>query len=56
MPENADWSKRMLLVEDNANDIELTMAALEELRLGSEVFVVRDGNRRSTTSSGVAHM
>lgn len=45
MPEIADWPKRMLLVEDNANDIELTMAALEELRLGNDVFVVRDGEQ-----------
>lgn len=45
MPEIADWPKRMLLVEDNVNDIELTMAALEELRLGGEVFVVRDGEQ-----------
>lgn len=45
MPEIADLPKRMLLVEDNANDVELTMAALEELRLGGEVFVVRDGEQ-----------
>jgi len=45
MPAAPDGPKRMLLVEDNANDIELTMAALDELRLGSDVFVVRDGEQ-----------
>lgn len=35
--------KRILLVEDNANDIELTFAALEENRLANEVIVARDG-------------
>ena len=34
---------RILLVEDNANDIELTFAALEENHLANEVVVVRDG-------------
>jgi CheY-like chemotaxis protein len=35
--------KRILLVEDNANDIELTLVALEENHLANEVVVVRDG-------------
>lgn len=35
--------KRILLVEDNANDIELTFAALEENHLANEVVVARDG-------------
>jgi CheY-like chemotaxis protein len=35
--------KRILLVEDNANDIELTLAALEENHLANEVVVARDG-------------
>lgn len=35
--------KRILLVEDNANDIELTFAALEESHLANEVDVARDG-------------
>jgi CheY-like chemotaxis protein len=35
--------KRILLVEDNANDIELTLAAFEENNLANEVVVVRDG-------------
>ncbi|HAA26673.1 MAG TPA: two-component system response regulator [Cyanobacteria bacterium UBA8553] len=35
--------KRILLVEDSANDIELILAALEENHLGNEVVVVRDG-------------
>ncbi len=35
--------KRILLVEDNPNDIELTLAALQECRLANEVEVVQDG-------------
>ena len=35
--------KRILLVEDNVNDVELTFAALEENHLANEVVVVRDG-------------
>lgn len=35
--------KRILLVEDDPNDIELTMIALEKNNLASEVFVSRDG-------------
>lgn len=35
--------KRILLVEDSENDIELTLAALEEAHLANEVDVVRDG-------------
>ena len=35
--------KRILLVEDSAKDIELTLAALEEHRLANEVVVCRDG-------------
>lgn len=35
--------KRILLVEDSANDIELILAALEEHHLANEVIVVRDG-------------
>jgi CheY-like chemotaxis protein len=35
--------KRILLVEDNANDVERTLAALEENHLANEVVVVRDG-------------
>jgi CheY-like chemotaxis protein len=35
--------KPILLVDDNANDIELTLAALEENHLANEVVVVRDG-------------
>lgn len=35
--------KRILLVEDSANDIELILAALEENHLANEVVVVRDG-------------
>lgn len=35
--------KRILLVEDSANDVELTLAALSESQLANEVIVVRDG-------------
>ena len=35
--------KRILLVEDNENDIELTLNALQECRLSNEVLSVRDG-------------
>lgn len=34
---------RILLVEDDPNDIELTLAALAERRLANEVIVTRDG-------------
>ncbi|QRK10654.1 response regulator [Archangium violaceum] len=37
--------KRILLVEDNANDVALTLAALEEAHLANEVVVVRDGQQ-----------
>lgn len=35
--------KRILLVEDNPNDIELTLEALSEYNLANEVVVTRDG-------------
>jgi CheY-like chemotaxis protein len=35
--------KRILLVEDNAKDVELTLAALESHNLANEVIVARDG-------------
>jgi CheY-like chemotaxis protein len=35
--------KRVLLVDDNPNDIELTLAAFEENNLANEVVVARDG-------------
>jgi len=35
--------KRILLAEDNENDVELTLTALHECRLRNEVEVVRDG-------------
>ena len=35
--------KRILLAEDNENDVELTLNALQESRLSNEVKVVRDG-------------
>lgn len=38
-----DGLKRILMAEDNANDVELALAALSEHRLANEVVVVRDG-------------
>ncbi len=35
--------KKILLVEDNENDIELTLNALQDCRLSNEVEPVRDG-------------
>lgn len=35
--------KRILLAEDNLNDIELMLSALEECNLANQVIVVRDG-------------
>ena len=35
--------KRILLAEDNENDVELTLAALNEHHLANEVVIARDG-------------
>jgi CheY-like chemotaxis protein len=35
--------KRILLVEDNPRDLQLTLAAFEEVNLANEVVVARDG-------------
>ncbi|MEW6303039.1 MAG: response regulator [Verrucomicrobiota bacterium] len=35
--------KRILLVEDNLQDVELTLSALEDHHLANEVIVARDG-------------
>ena len=35
--------KRIVLAEDNANDVELTLTALRENHVANEVTVVRDG-------------
>ena len=35
--------RRILLAEDSANDVELTLAALEQHHLANEIVVVRDG-------------
>jgi CheY-like chemotaxis protein len=37
--------RRILLVEDDPKDVELTLAALEEYHLVNEVMVVRDGQK-----------
>lgn len=36
-------AKKILLADDSANDVELTLAALAEYHLANEVVVVRDG-------------
>lgn len=36
-------SKMILLVEDNADDEELTLRALKKNHIGNKVFIVRDG-------------
>ena len=41
----------ILLVEDNANDVELTLRALKVRNLANQVFVARDGQERWTSSS-----
>jgi CheY-like chemotaxis protein len=40
---DANELKRILLVEDSANDVELTLTAFAENKLANEVIVVRDG-------------
>jgi hypothetical protein len=35
--------KPILLVEDDANDVELTLQALSEFNLANQVIVLRDG-------------
>jgi CheY-like chemotaxis protein len=35
--------KRILLVDDNENDIELTLSALSEHKVANEIVVLRDG-------------
>ncbi len=37
--------KRILLVEDSARDVELTLAALNEYKLANEVVVANDGEQ-----------
>src|ERR1700730_9807803 len=41
--ENMDKLGRILMVEDDARDVELTLTALEEYNLANEVVVVHDG-------------
>ncbi|MBI1815856.1 MAG: response regulator [Deltaproteobacteria bacterium] len=36
-------ARKILLADDSANDVELTLAALEEHHLANEVIVARDG-------------
>lgn len=36
-------NRRILLAEDNPNDVELALAAFAELNLGNEIVVVNDG-------------
>jgi CheY-like chemotaxis protein len=39
----AELLKPIVLVEDNPNDLELTLVALEKARLANEVITLRDG-------------
>src|ERR1700730_10002185 len=41
--ENMDKLGRILMVEDDARDVELSLTALEEYNLANEVVVVGDG-------------
>lgn len=41
----SDQTKRILLVEDSPNDVELTLTALERHNLTNEVVVVSDGEQ-----------
>src|ERR1700760_2980940 len=41
--ENMDKLGRILMVEDDAKDVELSLTALEDYNLANEVVVVRDG-------------
>jgi CheY-like chemotaxis protein len=41
--ETMDKLGRILMVEDDAKDVELTLTALEEYNLANEVIVARDG-------------
>jgi CheY-like chemotaxis protein len=45
MEDNVPELKRILLVEDNAKDVELTLEALSEYKIANEVIVVRDGQQ-----------
>jgi two-component system response regulator len=41
----------MLLVEDNPDDVKLTLRAFKEHNVGNDLVVVIDGAKRSTTCS-----
>jgi DNA-binding response OmpR family regulator len=43
MKEIMDKLGRILIVEDDTNDVEMTMTALEDYNLANEVVVARDG-------------
>ncbi len=43
--ENMNKIGRILMVEDDAKDVELTLAALEEYNLANEVVVTHDGEQ-----------
>jgi len=43
--ENMNKIGRILIVEDDAKDVELTLVALEEYNLANEVIVTRDGEQ-----------
>ena len=41
---------RILMVEDDPKDVELTLTALDDYKLANEVVVTRDGKRPWITS------
>lgn len=43
MAESPSRVVEILLIEDNPNDVELTLHAFEKNRLGNRIYVVRDG-------------
>jgi hypothetical protein len=46
-----NWLKTILLVEDNPNDVELTLEAIAAYRIANEVVVLHDGAEPSTTGA-----
>jgi CheY-like chemotaxis protein len=47
---------RILVVEDDPRDVELTLTALDEYKLANEVVVVRDGQEALDYPTGEAKL
>jgi CheY-like chemotaxis protein len=45
---------RILIVEDDPKDVELTLTALEEYNLANEVAVTRDGQDTAGVNTAIA--